>query len=116
MSNSCVSGTLWDTGNTLFLSKEKDTSYVPLSFLELWLVNHNSNEDGKDDDDNIIKNVYLCGSYYVLPGTALKLLQQALDKCLLSGCICNLLCNTRLVYMCPKDVFSGRICQFSLFA
>ena len=72
LSNSCVSGTLQDTGDALSGSKERDRSNVPLSFLELCLINKNSNDDNKDDD-NIIKTINLCSAYYVLPGTALNL-------------------------------------------
>lgn len=70
---------------------------MPLSFIELCLINNNSNGDGKDDTDNIIKNMNL-HSTYVLLATAQNIIQQALDKCLLNECIYNLLCKTRLLY------------------
>lgn len=100
LSNSCVSETLQDTGDaTLFGSKEKDRSNAPLSFLELYLINNNKDDD-KDDD--IIKTINLRGVNYVLPGTALYLIHQALDKCLLNKYVYNLQCNARLLCMCPK--------------
>lgn len=59
LSNSCVSGTLQDTGDAiLFGSKEKDRPNAPLSFLELHLINNNKDDDKGDD---IIKTINLCG-------------------------------------------------------
>lgn len=67
-------------GYTLLGSKEKGSSYVTLSFLELYLTNNNSNDDDKDDDDFIIKNINIHSAYYAMPETAMKLIQQILDK------------------------------------
>lgn len=52
---------------------------MPLSFLELCLIN-NSNDDNKDNDDNTVKTIHLHSAYYVLPGTALNFRHQALAE------------------------------------
>lgn len=75
-----------------------------------------NNSDYDDDDDKedtiIVKDTNLYRAYNALPETSLKLIQQAVDACLLSEYSYNWLCNTRLQYKCPKCIFTGRTYGF----